>query len=631
MLQANQAGQEGSSHATPVQDAPDRHLDDIIRGRRLHALFQPIVELAGAEIHGYEGLIRGPDGTPFGGPLALFEAARVHGRTVEIEHLCREVVLSTFAEHGMAHKLFLNVSPEALVQPNMRNGATLRYLQQLGLDCRDVVIELTESTPDCNYDLLREATEHYRGMGFSIALDDLGEGFSGLRKWSELRPDYVKVDKHFIRGIDRDAVKLQFVQSIQQIAENVGCRVIAEGIESATELAVVRDLKIAYGQGYFLGRPQRLPQARLSAEAAVALGSLRVSVFPVLLGLHRRQDTVSKLLKPVTPVLPDTSNEAVFAIFEADPNLYSLPVVQGDVPVGLISRYAMVDGFARPYRRELYGRRACELFMDRRPLVVDHAMSLHALSDLITNIEPHHLSNGFIITDHGRYLGVGSGHDLLREITQMQIDSARHANPLTQLPGNVPINEHIDRLLQHGARFWACYVDVDNFKPYNDVYGFRRGDDLIRCLGRLLREAVATEIDFVGHVGGDDFVMLLQSEDWEARCRAILDGFAGAVGSFYRAEDLLRGGIEAEDRRGCRVVHELATLSIGVVQVEPDMFHSHHEVAAAMTVAKKQAKKMPGNTVFLERRQFKVPEVRDDHAGCRVAISGSEQGAQNAA
>ena len=126
-----------------------------------------------------------------------------------------------------------------------------------------------------------------------------------------------------------------------------------------------------------------------------------------------------------------------------------------------------------------------------------------------------HINDGFILTEQGCYLGIAETQDLMVQITEMQISSARYANPLTQLPGNVPVNEHTERLLQKGSLFTACYVDIDHFKPYNDIYGYRRGDEIIQMLGRILVETCDERVDFVGHIGGDDFVILLQSPDWQ--------------------------------------------------------------------------------------------------------------------
>ncbi|HEU4708433.1 MAG TPA: GGDEF domain-containing protein, partial [Methylophilaceae bacterium] len=261
--------------------------------------------------------------------------------------------------------------------------------------------------------------------------------------------------------------------------------------------------------------------------------------------------------------------------------------------------------FARRYGKELYGKLSCTTMMHDSPLVVERGVSIQELSSLILEMKPYHLTLGFIVTDRGEYLGMGSGHDLLREVTQMQIAAARYANPLTQLPGNVPINEHIDGLLEKGVDFAACYFDIDHFKPYNDVYGFRKGDEIIKLVSKLLQESANPDTDFVGHIGGDDFLVLFCSSDWEDRCRSLLKKFFIASLGHYDTRDIERGWIEAEDRQGNLTQHPLISLSIGAVQVDSHVFASHNEVAAAATVAKKEAKKTAGNSLFIERRAKK--------------------------
>jgi GGDEF domain-containing protein len=195
----------------------------------------------------------------------------------------------------------------------------------------------------------------------------------------------------------------------------------------------------------------------------------------------------------------------------------------------------------------------------------------------------------------------------MREITQMQIHAARYANPLTQLPGNVPINEHIDRLLESGTRFWVCYCDLDHFKPFNDVYGYRRGDDVIQMTARILSGHCDPDRDFIGHIGGDDFMLLFQSEDWETRCRSILADFESSVLDFYSLEDRDRGGYISEDRQGKKVFYSLMSLSLGTIRVEPHQYYSHHQIATQASDAKKQAKKIHGNSLFVDRRQQVQP------------------------
>ncbi len=578
-------------------------LNEILSQRQLTALFQPIIHMQRGEIVGYEGLIRGPSDSPLHSPLNLFKVARAHGLSVAVEHMCRRVVLERFAELDLPGKLFLNVSPEMLLQPHARRGETLGYIDEVGINPERVIIELTENQPTYDYDLLREAVMHYRGMGFQIAIDDLGEGFSSLRLWSELRPEYVKIDMHFVQGINHDPVKLQFVRSIQEIAEESGTVVIAEGIETQTELLLIRDLRIAYGQGYHIARPQATPSTELPVEVAKSLNRNGVAVYPQKSAFEHNIVTAMKLLRVVPAVTPDMTNNQVYEILRASPDLQIIPVVDDGVPLGLITRPDLIDRFARPYLRELYGKKPCTTFMDAKPLITDKNTSLQELSQIIVEADRHHLSNGFIITDGGCYLGMGTGQDLMREITQMQINAARYANPLTLLPGNVPINEHIDRLLQGGVRFAACYADLNHFKPFNDVYGYRKGDDVIQLTGRILGSHCDPNRDFIGHIGGDDFIVLFQSEDWEQRCEAILASFADAVAEQYCSADRERGGYVSEDRRGSKVFHPLVSLALGVVRVEPGQYMSHHQIATAASEAKKQAKKIPGNSLFIERRQ----------------------------
>ncbi|PKO91614.1 MAG: diguanylate cyclase [Betaproteobacteria bacterium HGW-Betaproteobacteria-1] len=577
-------------------------LDMIIDDRGLHAVFQPVINLANAEVLGHEGLIRGPVDSQLHSPLCLFQTAKEANRLAAVEQLSSEVVLETFGGFGSHSRLFINVSPESFTQFASNIAAILAYTHKLGLDPRTIVIELTESTPNFDYQRIKDAAVHYRKMGFEIAIDDLGEGFSSLRLWSELHPDYVKIDKHFIQNINNDSLKLEFVRSIQRIAECSGAMVIAEGIESQAQLSIVKDLKIAYGQGYLFARPapQLLPEVPPDVREVIL--SKRLSIFPSAVPSSRLMGNLSGLHEYLDPVAPETTNDEVYAIFEACPHLYSLPVVRQGTPLGLISRYSIVDSFARLYVRELYGKKPCRLFMDNRPLIVEHDMGLHALSDLITRMEPHHLSNGFIVAENGAYLGVGSGHALLRAITQMQIDAARYANPLTMLPGNVPINEHIDRLIAADAGFVACYFDLDNFKPFNDAYGFRRGDEVIQFVGALLSQEIDPNLDFLGHVGGDDFIVVFQSLDWEVRCQQIMQKFEGAATGFYDGADRERSGIQSEDRLGNRVFYPIVSLSIGAARIMPCLYGSHHEVSAAMVTAKKQAKQMPGCSLFIERR-----------------------------
>ena len=591
--------------ASPARKPERRNmtlLRRIIEQRRLSALMQPIIDLKSGEFLGFEGLIRGPADSPLHSPINLFGAAEQQGLQLELEMLSRQTVLSTFAKLNLPGNLFLNVSPQTMTHPSFKNGQTLAFLKQLGIDPGRVIIEITENQPTFDFAAMRDALLHYRGMGFKIAIDDLGEGFSSLRLWSELRPDYIKVDMHFVQGVDRDPIKLQFLKSIQQIAESSGTQVIAEGVETEAELRVVKDIGIALGQGYFIARPSPTPPLLANAETNRIISSSNIAVFPKAELNRRSQATAHKLLTYVEPILPETLNAHVFERFSSNPALRIIPVVKAGQPLGLINRYQFIDRFAKPFQRELMGKKSCDSLIQGEPLLVEKSMPIEELSHFLAEADGRHFADGFIITENGRYLGVASGQDLLRELTQMQLEAARYANPLTLLPGNVPINEHIERLLLANTPFVACYCDLDHFKPFNDTYSYRKGDEMIQLTGRILNWACDPKQDFIGHIGGDDFILLMQSRDWKTRCEQALRSFEQAASLMFRQDHLAEGGYTSEARDGTVKFHPLTSLSIGAIQATPGQFVSHHEVSAAMSEAKKMAKKIQGNSLFIEQR-----------------------------
>lgn len=460
---------------------------------------------------------------------------------------------------------------------------------------------MTGNQPVYDFKQLVTTADLFRNLGFSIAMDDLGEGFSRLRLWSELRPGYGKIDRHFIHGVSQDPVKSQLLRSLLEIAAKTGAKVVAEGIELEADLAVIMDMGMHLGQGYLIGRPVPIPHEGVSPEirALVRKGS-RSS--PRTARITEGRPTAARLMVAVLPLAPSVPNWKVARRFALERELQSIPVVKDGVPVGLINRYTFTDLMARPFTPELYGKRPCEVLMDRAFLVVDHRISLPELSKLIVESDPRNILHGFILTRDGQYAGLGSGHDLMREITQMQIHAARYANPLTGLPGNVPINEDPDDLLQLEQPFTVCYCDLDHFKPYNDVNGYGRGDEVIRWTGNLIEGICEPILDFVGHIGGDDFLIVFRSPDWERRCRDLPAEFEKSKGQFFSQEEQASSGYTSEDRKKHMVKHPLFSLSIGALRVLPGAFPSNHEVAAAVSLAKKEAKRIEGSSLFIERR-----------------------------
>ena len=235
-------------------------------------------------------------------------------------------------------------------------------------------------------------------------------------------------------------------------------------------------------------------------------------------------------------------------------------------------------------------------------LVADADLSLEALSQQLTDSRDIEQEDFVIVDSRGCYLGMGTIVDLLREITAIQVRQARHANPLTGLPGNILINETLVTYLDQREGFAAAYVDLDNFKAFNDAYGYARGDHVIISLSRLLQAQVESAGGFIGHIGGDDFMMLLPLEQWEGVCQQILHSFEVMAPGFYEDVDRQQGGIHIENRQGAVMFIPFVSVSIAVKPVTDTTRCKALDIAAQLSELKHQAKKIVGNSLFVERR-----------------------------
>ncbi|MDX3773695.1 GGDEF domain-containing protein [Chromatiaceae bacterium AAb-1] len=569
-------------------------LKQIISQRALTPLFQPVLSLGTARLFGYEALIRGPSDSPLHSPVSLFKTAMACKMLEPLEMLCREISIRAFASAGVDGLLFLNVNPLLLLTADHPSGLTRRLLQDVALDPSRVVIEISEQYQVEDPSLLIKAVHHYRELGFSIAIDDLGSGFSGLKLWSEIKPDIVKIDRYFISEVHADPTKRAFVQNIVALAKATGATIVAEGIETQEELLLCQELGADYGQGYLLGRPS--PQLRLPVYGQQSLKLLRHLV-------ATPQESIASVLLDIPAIAATILAGEVIELFSRNPAWHSLPVIDGDRPAGIISRSALQEFFSHPYGRALYERKPIIQFVSRNPVIVDESCTFDQVSQLVVENEENTNSWFFIITRQGYYLGLGSVRTLLKKITERKLQHARYANPLTLLPGNVPIYQEIDSLLQQQQLFAVAYFDLNHFKPYNDIYGYSRGDLVLQLLADIINNTLSGQDCFIGHVGGDDFVVIFRNTRWQESCESIISQFDQRIVHYYDKKDIQAGGINALNRTGEAQFFPLLSLAIGVASPDPELCLSHHDVAALVTAAKHEAKKNPGSAVFVSRRR----------------------------
>ncbi|MGZ4989361.1 MAG: EAL domain-containing protein [Methylobacter sp.] len=569
----------------------------ILDGKLLTPHFQPIISLTQKKIMGYEALIRGPSDSPLHSPFNLFTTAETFNLSTKLEFLCREITIQRYADLDIKEKLFINASPLVLLQPEFKKGETLRLLDQYGVNPRAVVIELTEHKPADNYEIMRASAKHYRGMGFEIALDDLGAGYSGLRLWAELLPEYVKIDKHFIHALHTDPIKLNFVRSIQGMAASLNCNVIAEGIETEEEFRAIEKLGITHAQGFYFARPTAIPIEKLdSALFSINYAkNLKTTSF-------NNATTAAHIIRDITPISAKTKISDVMYLFHHNSELTILPLVDDNIASGIIFRDKFLTKlFSSRYGIDLHGKNSIKTFVDNTPLCIDKNMPIDLVSKQLTSLMTN--DPAFIITDNGEYMGVGTLLDLLAEFTRQQIDNAKHANPLTLLPGSVPINNQINQLLANQRPFGFGYFDLDNFKPFNDVYSYDAGDEIIKAVANTLTNHIPPESGVIGHIGGDDFIVIFTCGDWLMHCEKILEDFKNTVPAYYSDADIKSGGIHTENRVGEKCFFPLVSLSIGLVDpIATSQCRSHVDIADLASEAKKMAKKIPGNSFFINQR-----------------------------
>lgn len=585
------AGWEFGSHADYVT-AGQSPLEKVLQNGLLYPVFQPIVNLADGSIHAHEALIRGPQGTALHTPDALLRAAAQEALGFDFELACVVSALKTWGQLRAPGRLFVNMSAAVLTQLFTSRGRDelLDLISNLGVLSRMLVLEITEHERVDDMDALAGVVQEVRSAGISLALDDFGDGRSSLRLWSQLKPEVVKIDKYFTKNISEHGDKLKTIQALQQIAAIFGTELVAEGIETQEDLRVLRDLGINYGQGYFLGHPDRAPLQYLGADAQRTLAERQIVVFPELSRAKAGGHLRSLALVHAPTVTTDSTNDALAAHFLAAPSLHAIAMLEDELPVAIINRAQFMNEYSKLYYREVWGRRSCSVNANFRPRLIERDHSVDELVGILTSEDQRYLSDGFIVTENGRYVGLGTGDQLVRSVTETRIEAARHANPLTFLPGNIPISQHMERLLKKEVRFVACYADLNNFKPFNDYYGYWRGDEMIRLIAQVCMEHCDSQLDFLGHVGGDDFILLFQSPDWRIRCkRIVLDFNTRAMGMYDEAVRAV-GGIEAEDRHGVHRFFPFTTVSIGAVAIDGSRFSRAEDVANLAALAKHDAK-----------------------------------------
>jgi diguanylate cyclase (GGDEF)-like protein len=567
-------------------------IQSIIKNKLITTVFQPIFDIENEVIVGYEALTRGPEKSTLYSPDILFQAAEQYNLISELDLLCRANAISQFVKLKLTGKLFINICLNVMLNKDHPYGETIKLVEKSGLSPQQVVIEISEKSPFPSNDILLNALNKYRQFGFDIAIDDLGAGYSGLKQWSYLRPDIVKIDRYFIDQCDQDVMKREFLKILFELGRISNAHVIAEGIETKEEFELLRELGMIYSQGFFLAKPSEQP----------------ITTYPILdicsySENATRLGTIASLITSALTIEYNQSINDAYDIFTQKPHIHAIPVLDGIKPLGMIYRNELMESYSVTYGRALFAKKIAKDIMFGHPMIIEHTMPLEQVSALLTARANSEFTHPSIIIDNGKYLGVVSPRDLLRSITDSKLEKARYANPLTGLPGNVVIEKEIDYMLIKQKNFHIAYLDLNHFKPFNDIYGYAKGDLLLKALADCIMINTNNKHCFVGHIGGDDFIIMFKSDNVELICQNILEDFAKQSLVFICEDHQQKQGYIALDRRGNEVFHPLVSLAIGVIQPDAACYVSYHQIADLASKAKSEAKKRTGNNLFICRRR----------------------------
>ena len=593
----------GVSKAKAPAQAMGDLLLEILEQRRIVTYFQPIVDLKTADILGYEALSRGPEGHPLHSPMALIEQAENENCLWALEALFRETALATASRLGLNKLLFLNVDPNVVRDPQFISGFTRQSIQNYRLQPENIVFEITERSAIDNFKSFLSAMTHYGDQGYKTAIDDTGAGYSNMSVISKLKPNFIKIDMELVRDVDRDSFKQAIIKSFVWLANLTGSMLIAEGIETLDEARTLSSLGVHAGQGYLLARP------------APQLGDVSEGV---RLELQHYRDSTSYFHTYTTKYIGEISDNV--RAFDQSVNCVDIRnhlhqndiegacILQGDTIAGLIMRNRLDAALSAQYGFSLYAHRAIHHLMDREWLCVDFYTPISVVSEMALNRPHANLYDNIIVTRNFRYAGMVSVINLLKHSSEIERSFALELNPLTGLPGNIQINKMLYETITGGQGCSILYIDLDNFKVYNDNYGFQQGDSIIKMTRDVICRCVKAQFQFssfVGHIGGDDFIAIVNCDpdDCEQLCRQILLQFDAQIQPYFSETDHKRGYMmgRTRARSGEVVAFPLTSMTIAAISGIMQCFETPDQLSYELGRLKNAAKTMDGSNYLIQR------------------------------
>ncbi|MEU9392157.1 GGDEF domain-containing protein [Streptomyces sp. NPDC048324] len=523
----------------------------------LRFAFQPVVNLATGGVAGLEILARPETGD------VLAEARR----DPELDGRLAVLAVRAAARRETLLPLHVNVFAGTLAD---LGGLTPLHdaVRAVGRLPWEVTVDIGPPYTHVPQRALLEAVGVLRAQGFRISADGVGDGDVPLRLLADLAPDLVKLDASLLT---RPAA----TRAMRTLCEQLGALLSVEGVETELQCAAAVSAGAQLAQGALFAPPARLPAADVYVPPR-SPGAMASS--------SRSGPSVREFVRPAA-LLPATASAGqVRALLTGSPDVSGVLLVDAQgVPVRSVHRSRFLLSMSGRYGHALYADRPAARLGDPPRTVGADATAWEVLDVLAVGGRERTSDDVAVVDSFGRCVGVVRLADLVRALAESRVEEAAGLNPLTRLPGSDAITGEVDRYVAEGRTFALSWLDVDHFKQVNDGAGFAAGDELIRSVGRTLQGA-ASGTTRVGHIGGDDFLVLADPERLGPLAAAVLDAPWSAGG-------------------------RPVTLSLATVLCPPGSVRDHREAAACLAPLKKAAKALQGASWVLGRAGLPGLEV----------------------
>ena len=541
--------------------------DEIID--KLDYAFQPIIYAQSGKLYAVEALLRNVQDIPNITTIdELFDLVFSNDYLYEFDLLLREKAIKKFANINIPNlKLFYNLDNRIIYNKNYSSGNTQKILTKYNLSKDKIIFELSEKGTSIEQNALSTMLQRYKQSGYSIAIDDFGIGVSGLKLLYFSEANIIKIDRFFISNIDQDSKKKLFCSSIIDMAHIMGMQVIAEGVETQKEFYTCKDIGADFIQGFLVQKPTKNINEILPIYNDISN----------LILDDKREDQNKfideQFIDKIEPLPVNSSLYDIILHFKKNTDHNFVPIIDE-------FRYFLGIIYESDIKKISYSQYGLSLaqnqnFSTTLLKYLKPALSVEMAWGIDKILEMYNLnfqnSLGIFITNSDKYLGFINLNSLLTMSYKRNIEIATNQSPLTKLPGNNQIEKFIAnsfRNIQINTTH-IIYFDFNDFKPFNDIYGFRQGDRAILIFSELLQKRYPKN-SFIAHIGGDDFFVGLTDFAFEDVFKLTLDvqnEFEYSARNLYSKEDKEIGYIVSKDRFGTTRNFNLLSVSCAIVEI----------------------------------------------------------------